>query len=428
MAGSGDSVLVVGAGVVGIACAHYLSQLGFRVTVVDQGRIGGGCSHGNCGHLCASHVLPLTDPDNLRAGLGSLFDPAAPFRIKPQWRLSMLAWLWRFARRCNRRVMLESGHRMKSILDSSVVEYERLFATTGIDAEWQPRGLLYVLSTRRGMDAFAAQDEMLRDEYGIAARRIEGTDLAKFEPALREGLAGAYHYADDASIRPDALTANWAKWLTAAGVRFEENRRVRSVRSIGDRVAAVVTDVGEITADHYVFATGAWSARLEADLDCPIPVEPAKGYSMTIPRPGIVPRHPMVFSEHRVAVTPFDDGFRVGSMMELAGFDTSVPPRRIRQLAESAGCYLRELSELNEEFKEPVGHPVHETWYGWRPLTWDSLPIIGRLPRRRNAVLATGHHMLGMTMAPATGRLVAELVSDEVPHIDPTPFSPARFS
>ena len=125
----------------------------------------------------------------------------------------------------------------------------------------------------------------------------------------------------------------------------------------------------------------------------------------------------MVFSEHRVAATPFDDGFRLGSMMELAGFDTSVPPRRIRQLAESAGHYL----------KEPVGHPVHETWYGWRPLTWDSLPIIGRLPRRRNAVLATGHHMLGMTLAPATGRLVAELVRDEVPHIDPTPFSPSRF-
>ena len=423
MSDSGDSVLVVGAGIVGIACAHYLSQLGLQVTVVDQGRVGGGCSHGNCGHLCASHVLPLTDPDNLRAGLRSLFDPAAPFRVKPQWRLSMLTWLWRFARRCNRRAMLEAGHHTKSVLDSSAVEYERLFAATGIDAQWKRRGLLYVLSTRRGMDAFAAQDEMLRDEYGVAARRIEGADLTEFEPALREGLAGAYHYADDASIRPDTLTANWSKWLTAEGVRFEENRRVRSVRSMGDRVAAVVTDADEMTADHYVFATGAWSAHLAADLDCPIPVEPAKGYSMTMPRPGNVPRHPMVFSEHRVAATPFDDGFRLGSMMEFAGFDTSVPPRRIRQLADSAGHYFRELKEL----KEPTGHPVHETWYGWRPLTWDSLPIIGRLPRRHNAVLATGHHMLGMTMAPATGRLVAELIGEQRPHIDPTPFSPTRF-
>ena len=417
MSASGDSVLVVGAGIVGIACAHYLSQRGCRVTVVDQGRVGGGCSHGNCGHLCASHVLPLTDPDNLRAGLKSLFDSTAPFRIKPQWRLSMLIWLWRFAQRCNHRTMLEAGHHMKSILDSSAVEYERLFAETGIDAQWKRHGLLYVLSTRRGMDAFAAQDELLRDEYGIAARRIEGDDLAEFEPALREGLAGAYHYADDASIRPDTLTANWTKWLAAEGVRFEENRRVGSVRSLGDRVAALVTDTGEMTADHYVFATGAWSARLGADLDCAIPVEPAKGYSLTMAHPASVPRHPMVLSEHRVAVTPFDDGFRLGSMMELAGFDTDVSPRRIRQLAESAGHYLR----------EPTGNPVHETWSGWRPLTWDSLPIIGRPPRRHNAVLATGHHMLGMTMAPATGRLVAELVVEERPHIDPTPFSPTRF-
>lgn len=306
---------------------------------------------------------------------------------------------------------------MRSILVSSLREYERLFEATGIDAQWNRRGLLYVLSTRRGMDAFAAQDEMLRDEYGVSAKRIEGGDLVDFEPALRKGLAGAYHYDHDASVRPDTLTANWAKWLTAEGVRFEENRRVRSVRSVADRVAALVTDAGEMTADHYVFATGAWSSRLAADLDCPIPVEPAKGYSMTMARPGTVVRHPMVFSEHRVAATPFDDGFRLGSMMELAGFDSSVPPRRIRQLAESAGHYL----------KEPTGNPVHETWYGWRPLTWDSLPIIGRLPRRHNAVLATGHHMLGMTLAPATGRLVAELVRDEVPHIDPTPFLPSRF-
>ena len=257
MSDSGDSVLVVGAGIVGIASAHYLSQLGFRVTVVDQGRVGGGCSHGNCGHLCASHVLPLTDPDNLRAGLKSLFDPAAPFRIQPQWRPSMLSWLWRFATRCNRRVMLRGGHHMKSILVSSLREYERLFDATGIDAQWNRRGLLYVLSTRRGMDAFAAQDEMLRDEYGVSAKRIEGGDLVDFEPALRKGLAGAYHYGHDASVRPDTLTSNWAKWLTAEGVRFEENRRVRSVRSVADRVAALVTDAGEMTADHYVFATGA---------------------------------------------------------------------------------------------------------------------------------------------------------------------------
>ena len=124
----------------------------------------------------------------------------------------------------------------------------------------------------------------------------------------------------------------------------------------------------------------------------------------------------MLFPEHRVGVTPFPDGFRLGSMMELAGFDATVPARRIRQLVESARCYLH----------EPAG-AVRETWSGWRPMTWDSLPIIGHVPGLDNAVLATGHHMLGMTMAPATGRLVAEVLSGGDPHIDPAPFSPQRF-
>ncbi|MDE0226801.1 MAG: FAD-dependent oxidoreductase, partial [Gammaproteobacteria bacterium] len=142
------------------------------------------------------------------------------------------------------------------------------------------------------------------------------------------------------------------------------------------------------------------------------------GYSVTTTRPGACPRHAMLFAEHRVGATPFSDGFRLGSMMEFSGFDETIPAGRIRQLVDSARHYLH----------EPAGGEVLETWCGWRPMTWDSLPIIGAVPGLANAVLATGHHMLGMTMAPATGRLVAEMISRKTTHIDPTPFSPARFS
>ena len=385
--------------------------------MIDRGTVGGACSHANCGHICASHVLPLTEPGNLRDGLKSLLNPDAAFRVKPQWRPAMFGWLWQFARRCNRRQMLAAGHHLKSILDSSISEYEALFAEHEIDAEWTRTGLLCVLLTPRGMDRFAAQDAMTRAEYGVAARRLAGSELPRFDAALRGGLAGAFHYQRDASVRPDALTANWSRWLTARGVRFEENRQLRTVRSARGKVIGLVTDAGEMTADQYVFATGAWSAQLAADLHCSIPVEPAKGYSLTTSRPEHVPRHAMLFPEHRVAVTPFEDGFRLGSMIEFAGFDTTIGQRRIRQLVESARPYL----------KHPVGAQVRETWYGWRPTTWDSLPIVGRVPGLDNAVLATGHHMLGMTMAPATGKLVAEILREERPHIDPAPFSAMRF-
>ena len=411
-------MLVVGAGIIGIACAHYLSRAGYRVSVIDQGTVGGGCSHGNCGHICPSHVLPLTEPGAVRDALRSIFDRDAPFKVRPQWRLSMLHWLWQFARRCNRRQMLETGHHLQSILDSSMREYLALFAEHEIDAEWKPGGLLYVLRTAAGMDAFAAQDAMLRDEYGVAAERLEADELPGFDGALRTGLAGAFHYAQDACVRPDVLTSSWSAWLRAHGVTFEENCRLTRVRTMRGRVASLDTDAGGMSADHYVFATGAWSSRLASELGCSIPLEPGKGYSVTMSCPAGLngPSHAMLFPEHRVGVTPFQNGFRLGSMMELAGFDATVPARRIRQLVESARCYLH----------EPAG-AVRETWSGWRPMTWDSLPIIGHVPGLDNAVLATGHHMLGMTMAPATGRLVAEVLSGGDPHIDPAPFSPQRF-
>lgn len=412
-----EHVVVVGAGIVGIACAHYLAESGYAVTVIDQGRIGGGCSHGNSGHICGSHVLPLNEPGNLRAALLSLVNPGAPFRVKPQWRGDLLRWFWEFARRCNHRHALAAGSVMKSILDASVREYEALFLTGGFEAGWQPLGLLYVLRTGRGMERFAAQDAMLRDVFGVGATRLDGSDLVAFDPALRPGLAGGFHYEGDAFLRPDALTSNWACSLEARGVRFVESRRLQRVETAEGKIARLVTDAGEETADHYVFALGAWSSKLAADLDCPIPVEPGKGYSITTTRPRNCPRQALLFAEHRVAATPFEDGFRLGSMMEFAGFDATTSPRRIRQLVDSAKHYLH----------EPGGDQVLETWSGWRPMTWDSLPLIGRVPRLDNALLATGHHMLGMTMAPATGRLVAEIIGEEATHIDPAPFSPGRF-
>ena len=413
-----ERVAIVGGGIVGIACAHYLSRAGHAVTVLDQDRIGGGCSHGNCGHICASHVLPLNEPANLLAALGSLVNPRAPFRVRPQWRPALLRWLWEFARRCNHRHALSAGSAMKSILDASIQEYETLFDVPEFEAQWQPLGMLYVLRTRRGMARFAAQDAMLRDTFGVSARRLEGGELPEFDPALRPDLAGGFLYESDAFLRPDALTRNWSRRLASHGVRFEENRPVQGVDTEAGEIKRLRTDTGEVTADHYVFAGGAWSTALAAKLGCRLPIEPGKGYSITTTRPGTCPRHAMMFAEHRVAATPFQDGLRLGSMMEFTGFDATIPPGRIRQLIDSARRYLQ----------EPVGDEVLETWCGWRPMTWDSLPVIGAVPGLANGVLATGHHMLGVTMAPATGRLVAEIIGRQPTHIDPAPFSPGRFS
>ena len=205
--------------------------------------------------------------------------------------------------------------------------------------------------------------------------------------------------------------------LEASGVVIRENCGLRGFRRQGIRAVAVDTTREGLTADAFVVATGAWTPMLADQLGCKIPIQPGKGYSLTMPRPSICPAYPMIFPETRVAVTPFSDGYRLGSTMEFSGYDTSVNPARVQILRDGAAPYL----------KEPECDPVEETWYGWRPMTWDSLPIIDRSPIMENVVIAAGHNMLGLSMAPATGKLVSELLGGDEPFLDLKPYRVSRF-
>ncbi len=416
--GGKDNAIVVGAGHVGIACAHYLERDGFNVTVIDQGAIGGGCSRANCGLLSPSHVLPLTTPDALWSGITSLLTPGAAFRFKPQLRWSLYRWMFQFVRRCTHRRMLAAGHVLKPLLDASSREYTALFGDPAIDCDARDSGTLYVFRTQKALDDYASTDRLLREHFGLGARRIEGAELPVFDAALRTGLAGGYYYDIDRHLRPDRLNASWSRHLRERGVTFMERTRLYAIDKSGAQIAGLVTSQGRLTADRYVFATGAWSGQLAKDLGVDIPIEPGKGYSVTMSQPAVMPAHPMLFPEAHVAVTPFSDGYRIGSMMEFVGFDASIPGHRIRKLEAAAAPYL----------EYPTGPAIEDTWSGWRPMTWDSLPVIGRVPGLSNALLATGHNMLGMTLAPVTGKLVADLVAERPTDLPIDALSPARFA
>ncbi|MFG0254426.1 MAG: NAD(P)/FAD-dependent oxidoreductase [Rhodopirellula sp. JB053] len=413
----GQSVVIVGAGTIGIACAHYLSKMGLKVTVIDRGKLAAACSHGNCGYICPSHVPPLTEPGAFSVAFKSLFNPQAPFRVKPRISPAMWNWMWQFAKRCNHQQVLTVGKHLQAILDASMDEYREIMKEHAFDSEWAENGLLYVLRTQRAMDAFAKSDEMLTEEFGVSATRIEGDQLPSFDPGLKPGLAGAFHYTGDASVRPDRLNQQWVELLRGSGVQFLEDCELSSVEKEGGRIRALVTTEEKLEADHFVFAMGAWSTRWSQELQCRIPIEPGKGYSLTMARADSQPKYPMLFPEHKVGVSPFEDGWRLGSMMEFAGYDETIGDSRIQQLRDSARPYL--VASVDGE--------AEEKWFGWRPMTWDSLPIIGRTKNLHNAFLATGHNMLGLSLAPSTGRLIAELVTGNQTHIDATPYSPSRF-
>jgi D-amino-acid dehydrogenase len=211
--------------------------------------------------------------------------------------------------------------------------------------------------------------------------------------------------------------ASWRRVLEARGVAIREGCGVSGFEREDGRATAVVTTQGPLTADAFVVAAGALTPRLRKPLGCRVPIQPGKGYSITMPRPARCPTFPLIFEEHRVAVTPFRSGYRLGSTMEFAGYDATLNRRRLGLLGEAARHYLL----------EPACAPVEEEWFGWRPMTWDGKPIIDHSPALRNVLIAAGHNMLGLSMAPATGKLVKELLDGETPHLDPAPYSVRRF-
>jgi D-amino-acid dehydrogenase len=323
--------------------------------------------------------------------------------------------------------MMEAARGIQSLLHSSLSLYAGLMEREPLDCEWETRGLLFVYRGASEMEAFAPTNRLLSESFHEPAERLDGEALRRLEPALRPGLAGAWYYRSDAHLRPDRLMTSWRRLLESRGLVVRENCAFTGFVHEGNgdgnghdhlgTVRAAATSEGEVAADAFVVATGAWTPLLSGALGRRrIPIQPGKGYSMTMRRPANCPTIPLIFPETRVAVTPMRSAYRLGSMMEFAGYDDSMKRERLDLLKRGAEPFL----------DEPFTDAVEEEWFGWRPMTCDSMPIIDRCAAG-NVVIAAGHNMLGVSMAPATGKLVAELLGGREPHVDPRPYSAARF-
>jgi len=293
-----------------------------------------------------------------------------------------------------------------------------LIAEESIDVEWEDRGLLFVYKSPHEFAAYEKTAELIRREFGIEMVPYEGARLTALEPALRPELAGGWHCPTDAHLRPDRLMAALIPVLRARGVEILEGTTVEGIDVAAGQARGVMTSRGKMQCDLIVLATGAESPKLARLLGFHLPVQPGKGYSITLPRPERAPQIPLILEESHVAVTPWLSGLRIGSTMEFIGYDRSINPRRIELFKRAAA----------EHLVDPADGPILEEWYGWRPMTYDELPCIGRAPKVSNVIVAAGHGMIGITSMTATGKLVAELALDVVPHLDPAPYSPRRFA
>jgi D-amino-acid dehydrogenase len=412
-----DDVLIIGGGVIGLATALALVEAGRGVRVLEAKTVGSGSSHGNCGTITPSHAAPLAAPGRITKTLRWMLTPDAPFYVAPRFDPALWNWMRRFAARCNPRDWRAAMQAKAAILQASRQSLPRWLARHGIDCEFEASGVDYVFHTEAALAHFATELAPLA-ELGIASKRIDGADYMHDEPALKDGVVGVVRFPGDARLRPDRYVAGLARALRAAGGAIEEGCEVRGIRRDSDGIEVASVD-GVWRARDVIVATGAWSPLLAKTTGlAKLPIQPGKGYSITYDRPSLAPRRPLVLYERSVCVTTWDSGFRLGSTMEFAGYDAKLNRRRLDALERGAREYLH----------EPVGPVKREEWYGWRPLTFDDLPILGRAPGHAHVWLATGHGMLGVSMSTGTAELMADLICGRTPRIDPAPYSIGRFA
>jgi D-amino-acid dehydrogenase len=412
-----SDVLVLGGGVIGLACAYFLLEAGRSVTVLEQGTVGCAASHANCGTLTPSHAAPLAMPGTLAMALRWLLKPDAPLRIAPRADPALLRWLLGFAARCNWRDALHATAAKAPLLQRSRLLIEEIVRKESLDCEFAASGTLNVYRDPRAFAEARAVHERLAPFAPLAEVLDEKATLVR-EPALKPGIAGALFHPGDAQLRPDRYVAELARVVRAKGGTIEESTRIDGILRDGSRVSAVRTSRGDFSGREVVFALGAWSPRFARPLGLRIPIQPGKGYSITYTRPQRCPRIALTLKEPSVCVTAWRSGYRLGSTMEFAGYDTRLNRVRLDALRRGAAQFLHDAE----------GPAVVEEWYGWRPMTPDDLPVLGRVEGTDNLLMATGHGMLGVTMSAGTGLLVSELACGRPPSIDCAPFAAARFN
>jgi len=411
-------VLVIGGGVIGVSCAYFLARRGVRPVLVERDEICSrmGSTFANAGLVVPSDVEPLATPGALQNGLRWLLDPSSPFWIRPRLCPHQWSWLRRFRRSCTAERARAGMRPLRELGAASSALFDELTDSDGPPTTYHRNGWLFVYDDRRAY-VEAAEAERTARTIGVRSEFVDPATLKERVPQLVGDPAGGVYYPEDGHVRPDRFVAALAERARALGADLRSHTEVLHLAVRDGRIVEAVTSRGYLKPQTVVLAAGAWSPHLTRPLGFDLPIQPAKGYSVTVPRPDGFPELPLYDAGHHVCVTPMGDTLRMAGTLELSGYETTMRPRRLAGIVRGGAALLGAAAE-----QEPL-----LLWHGPRPLSPDGLPFIGRAPHQENLVIASGHCMLGLSLGPATGRLVAELVTGERPSLDPEPFAPDRF-
>ena len=412
------NVAIIGGGIIGLSSAYYLQQSGHHVTIFDQGDGMDNCSTGNAGMIVPSHIIPLAAPGMISKGVRWMFNSQSPFYVKPRLNGNLIKWGYQFYKHANQENVDHAIPALKDISMFSKAMYQRMVRDNPFEFGYQERGLMMLYQTKE-TEKEELETAHIANKNGVEAHVLSLQEIQKLEPDVKVSARGGVYFPGDAHLIPQQLVTNLISYLKENGVTFYTNTTVTDFVSDEKGISVIVTSKGTLDFDHYVLAAGAWSGIFGSKLGIDLPLQGGKGYSFTLDNVERNIRIPSILLEGRVAVTPMGNALRFGGTMEINGVDRSINMNRVKGIVKTIPAYYPEMNVSVPEEKI--------VWRGLRPCSPDGLPYIGRSDRYKNLVVATGHSMMGLSLAPGTGKLVSELVNNTKTSIDLKPFNIHRY-
>ena len=408
--------VIIGGGIIGLCSAYYLQREGHKVTIIDQSDMDAGASYINAGYLSPGHIIPLSAPGVMKKGLKWMFDSSSPLYIKPQLNLEFLKWAWAFNKSCNPNHVKKAIPAIKDIALLSQELYDDIKENENFTFHYEKKGLLMLCQTDKMLESEIKTAQLAKKE-GLDVKEISLSELKVLEPNAKMNVKGATHYLCDYHTTPNEFMKEMKTFLKMVGVEFIKNEKVEDINIKIGKINEIITNKQKYIADEFILAAGSWSGLLSKKLGLKLLLQAGKGYSInTTKETGIT--IPAIFAEAKAAVTPMNGFTRFAGTMEIAGINHNINKIRVETIAKSATKYYPNV-KLSQDEKD-------DATCGLRPLSYDGLPYIGKSHKCQNLTIATGHAMMGWSMATATGKLVSEIISNKNPSISIAPYHPDR--
>ena len=411
-------VTIVGGGVIGLCCAYFLQKSGYEVTIIDKGDITTGTSFGNAGYVSPSHFIPLASPGIVAKGLRWMLSSRSPFYIKPRLDGDLIRWLLTFWKKANAKTVEQHIPALNNILQLSRELTSDIKNDLGNQFRMQEIGCL-MLYKNPGTEKHELELAKEASQLHIETKVLTAQDVQAMEPDVEVNIRGGILYPIDCHLHPGDFMRTLKEHLLRSGVKFQLNSRVMGFEKQGGGISSVITDKGYFSCRELVLANGSWLPMTSKILGIHVLMQAGKGYSMTYENIERNLRYPAILVDNRVAMTPMGRDLRMGGTMEISGLNSPLLIKRARAIFQAAKSYYPNL---------PVQFmPVEKIWSGFRPLTPDGLPYIGRHSNYNNLTIAGGHAMLGLSLAAGTGKLVEEIIGKKKTSIVMDAFDVERF-